>query len=273
MGTHCKKKLGLAVSLIYFFGMSALKVLLLLVGRPPDRRLTILYYHGISSALRYRFAGQMEALRRDAQVVPTFYQGDLVKEKSSVAISFDDAFVSVLENAVPELVRRNLCFTIFAPVGVLGKRPTWMMESSSTEADEIVMTPEQLLMLPTKLATIGSHSVSHPQLTKITENLAREEIDNSRARLQSVIGREVRLFAFPYGEHNTALVDMCNDAGYKFVFTIIPEPTDTLSSDIVRGRIKVEPSDGQLEFFLKYNGAYAWMAHFTRFKQWLRAAI
>ena len=38
----------------------------------------------------------------------------------------------------------------------------------------------------------------------------------------------------------------------------------------VRGRVKVDPFDGPMEFFLKYNGAYAWAPYFSSLKRKLR---
>lgn len=256
----CKRKIKLAISLIYFTALAGFNFFLRAAGRVPQRRLTILYYHGVSSQERGSFARQMQTLYDTTNVVPASYRGILPSDKNAVAITFDDAFVSVQENALPELAARSFCCTIFVPVAVLGKHPNWAIEESSRQRDERVMTPEQLKQLSPELVILGSHSMTHPYLSQLEYAHARIEIERSRHELAAVIGRDIRLFAFPYGDHSPAVIELCRTAGYEFVFTILPASVNVAGSDFVRGRVKVDPSDSPLEFFLKFNGAYAWIS-------------
>src|SRR5262249_30713764 len=95
---------------------------------------------------------------------------------------------------------------------------------------------------------------------QLDHSQARVEIETSRSELEKLTGRSVRLFSFPYGEFNEQLVQLCREARYEHIFTIVPEEVDTASPDLVRARTRVDPSDGPLEFYLKFNGAYAWRA-------------
>lgn len=63
---------------------------------------------------------------------------------------------------------------------------------------------------------------------------------------------------------------MCETAGYEFVFSTTPTPVGTTVSEFVRGRVKVDPYNSFLEFFLRYNGAYAWLAYVSFLKRKLR---
>src|SRR5690348_6199731 len=98
------------------------------MGRSPRSSLTILYYHGVPTSYRASFARQMELIRRRTHVVPASFCGCLPSGKPNVSITFDDAYVSVSENALPELVSRRMHSTIFVPVGSLGGGPTWEVE-------------------------------------------------------------------------------------------------------------------------------------------------
>jgi peptidoglycan/xylan/chitin deacetylase (PgdA/CDA1 family) len=262
-----KRTAKVAISLIYYLAVSFIALFYRIIGRSLKKRLTILYYHGISPEVRIAFAQQMEALAKSARVVPASYRGSIPADKAAVAITFDDAFVSVLQNAVPEMVSRSLCCTIFVPVAVLGQHPTWTVEADSRERDEVVMTARQLKTLPAEHVVLGSHSMSHPHLSQLHSEKARAEIEQSRRILAELTSREARLFAFPYGDHNSEVIELCKRAGYEFVFTISPTPVDTEGPQFARGRIKVEPLDGTLEFFLKSRGAYAWMSYVSRAKQ------
>jgi peptidoglycan/xylan/chitin deacetylase (PgdA/CDA1 family) len=262
-----KRMAKLIISLAYFMAQELTRLVLRIVGRPPTEKLVILYYHGIPAAYRANFVRQLDAIQRRARVWPSFHRGRLPSDKRNVAITFDDAYVSVRENALPELAARGFHSTIFVPVGSLGSHPIWPVENGSLDADEVVMPGDQIANLSSALVTVGSHTTTHPRLSRIDPHVAWQEIDGSRQKLQTLTAQDIRLLAFPYGDHDASVVDLCRTAGYDHVFTIVPAPVDTTRGDFVRGRVNADPFDGSLEFFLKYNGAYAWITHASSFKR------
>jgi peptidoglycan/xylan/chitin deacetylase (PgdA/CDA1 family) len=264
---RAKRAAKLVISLLYFIAQGLSRFVLHAMGRSPNRQLIILYYHGIPHAYRTNFVRQLEAIRRRARVLPASYHGILPLDKPNVAITFDDAYVSVAENALPALAARGFHSTIFVPVGSLGRRPAWPMEDGSPDSAETIMSADQIAALPSSLVTLGSHTSTHPRLSRMDPYDAREEIEGSRLKLQTLTAQDIRLFAFPYGDHDASVVELCRAAGYDHVFSITPYPVDTTSSDFVRGRVKVEPFDGSLEYFLKYHGAYAWNSHVSSWKK------
>jgi len=259
-----------AISLLYFAAQELCRIVLQTLGRLPKRRLVILYYHGVPTAFRPNFARQLDAIQRGARVCPAFHRGRLPTRKPNVAITFDDAYVSVAENALPELVARGFHSTIFVPVGSLGRHPTWPIENGSLDSGETVMSAEQIAILPSSLVTLGSHTSTHPRLSRIDSHDAQKEIEGSRLALRTLTAQDVRLLAFPYGDHDASTVELCRAAGYDYVFSIVPDPVDTTSSAFVRGRVSVDPFDSPLEFFLKYRGAYAWVSYVSSFKRTLK---
>jgi peptidoglycan/xylan/chitin deacetylase (PgdA/CDA1 family) len=265
-----KRSIKVAISLCYFAKQTLVRSLQTALNRPYHRQLVILYYHGVPDHFRAHFARQMDAIQSKARVVPAFHRGGLPGDRPSVAITFDDAYLSVAENALPELVARGFHSTIFVPVGVLGKRPGWIMEDGSPDSEEIVMPPELVATLSSPLVSLGSHTCTHPRLSRINLEKAREEITNSRATLEKLTVREIRLLAFPYGDHSSLVVELCRAAGYDCVFSTVPHVTDTLGIDFIRGRVKTDPFDSRLEFYLKYNGAYAWMPYASAVKRKFR---
>lgn len=265
-----KRTTKVAISLLYLVACEASRVVLRIGGRLPAQRLVVLYYHGIQDTYRRNFVRQLESIRRRARVLPASHRGSLPSGKSNVAITFDDAYVSVAENALSELAARGFHSTIFVPVGALGGRPSWSIEDGSPDSCETVMSAEQIAKLPSSLVTLGSHTRTHPHLSLLSLSDAREEIEGSRANLGDLTTQDIRLFAFPYGDHNASTVEMCETAGYEMVFSTTPTPVDTTSSEFVRGRVKVDPYDSPLEFFLKYRGAYGWVSYVSSLKRKLR---
>jgi len=276
-----RRDLKIALSLVYYAVRAIVRYSLRLAGRPSTHRLTILYYHGVSPEHRLSFARQMDALHRRARILPASYRGELPSGRKCVAITFDDAFVSVAENALAELARYSLHSTIFVPVGWIGRTPGWVMKDTepelaevvNPELTEVVMSSEQLNALSPALVSLGSHSLTHPSMLELDTKRALREIEDSRHQLAELSGREILEFSFPYGDHDASTVAMCRAAGYETVYSITAQEVDTTSSELLRGRTEVDPSDGPIEFFLKFNGAYQWMGYTVPLRKTLRSVF
>jgi peptidoglycan/xylan/chitin deacetylase (PgdA/CDA1 family) len=260
-----KRHFKIAISCFFYALWWPIFVLVNLLHLEVRARMVILYYHDIPDGARAGFARQMDMLTRRATVVGADWRGEGT-QRLLCAITFDDAFNSVLTTALPELEKRQLPCTIFVPTGIMGRTPDWVMETDC-KATEMVASPDLIKSLPCSLVTIGAHTVSHPFLSRIPRNAARNEIELSRSVLSEVTGQSVRLMSFPYGDYDQEVAAMCKEAGYDLVFGIEPRPVDPLADEFIRGRVAVDPSDGPLEFFLKMSGAYRWMPFASGLKQ------
>jgi peptidoglycan/xylan/chitin deacetylase (PgdA/CDA1 family) len=219
----------------------------------------VLYYHAVPQAQQGAFARQMQRLRRWAQFWAL--EAPLPRASRWVGISFDDAYESVWENAVPELQQLAIPFTIFVPTGSLGRRPGWVHSERHPFWQEKVMAAErirELAALPS--VTLGSHTVSHPRLTRLSKAEAERELKDSKRALEDLTGRPVELLSFPHGDWNARLVDVARAAGYRRLFGIEPVRVEGTTLPPVVGRVAVEPSDTMLEFLLKLKGCYRWAA-------------
>jgi peptidoglycan/xylan/chitin deacetylase (PgdA/CDA1 family) len=253
-----KRYVKILISAVYFAAMRVVRALMQAFGHKVPNTITILYYHSVPSSKRADFARQMAILTQYARVVPADWCDKTDSSRPTVAITFDDAFTSVIDNALPELAARGFPCTIFVPSGVLGRNPDWAMEGNA-DRNDVVIDAARLRELPGPLVAVGAHSVSHPRLTRIAPDKARDEIGKSRVAISEITGNSVRLFAFPYGDHNAEIIEICRQEGFRHVFTIVPEPVDPGAGSFVRGRVSVNPDDGGFEFFLKMSGAYTWM--------------
>jgi peptidoglycan/xylan/chitin deacetylase (PgdA/CDA1 family) len=254
-----KRILCLLFSALFFFGYrigSALRLC-------RNKGCTILYYHGIGDDQRGRFASQMDSLLHWTQPVAIDFHVALREGISYSAVTFDDAFESVLRNAAPELKQRHIPFAVFVIAGALGKQMGW------DGYPERVMTLKELQRLPADLAIIGSHTMTHPNLVSLDEQEARQELLTSRITLSDLMERSIRVFSFPYGALNERLVELCREAGYDKIFSTLPYLASGEPDDFVVGRVSVQPSDWPIEFYLKVKGGYRWMALAIQWKRQL----
>ncbi|HDR7438086.1 TPA: polysaccharide deacetylase family protein [Bacillus anthracis] len=61
--------------------------------------------------------------------------------------------------------------------------------------------------------TLGNHSWSHPNFTKLTTSQAKEEVLSTEEEIISLTGNNPTLFRPPYGECTEADFQMINELG------------------------------------------------------------
>ena len=227
----------------------------------------VLYYHAVTRKQRRRFANQMENLIKFARPVPAYFKEPIPKGIHHVAVTFDDGFVSVIENAIPELVARQIPCTIFVPTGSLGKHPTWANDQGHPFYRENVISANQLKSLDCELISIGSHCVTHLNLLLLVEQEIRKELIESREMLELILRQDIKLLSFPHGAYNQRILDLARQAGYLRVFTISPDICFSSSEKYVIGRVNVDPDDWYMEFRLKSLGSYRWLPVAYRLKR------
>jgi len=132
----------------------------------------------------------MDALLRWAKPVRADIAGPVDTSVRHVAVTFDDASETVAANAFRSSknvhpVHHFCYFRLARPAGSLGKY------------SDRIMSADELRSLDSDLVTIGSHTVSHPMLTSLSESAARLELRKSRAQLERLLQRKVTLFSFP----------------------------------------------------------------------------
>ena len=66
---------------------------------------------------------------------------------------------------------------------------------------------------------IGSHTLTHPILTGLSDGRLREEVVQSRDRIQSAIGRKVETFCYPNGDYDLRAQCEVARAGYQLAVT------------------------------------------------------
>jgi len=254
------KRIGiLGVSCIFYLVVSTWNTLRWISGRVVHGTGVVLYYHSVPVESRASFAWQMDMLLDLTRPVPADACVRPDRGERYAAVTFDDGFQDVIDNALPELLSRNIPVTLFIVADALGKMSDWHDGGLSEYYSTQVMDEITLKSLPGELVTIGSQTLTHRKVTLLSDAEAWAETYGSRLKLERILRREVKLFSFPEGEFNEKLVSCCQMAGYSRVFTIVPSLAFRDPREFVRGRILARPTDWPLEFRLKLLGAYCWL--------------
>lgn len=64
---------------------------------------------------------------------------------------------------------------------------------------------------------IGAHTVSHPVLSKLTEQEQKREIEESKRYLETILEQPVRIFSYPFGvisDYNEETIKICKELGF-----------------------------------------------------------
>jgi len=254
----------LLITVVFFTADCVLGFVFKALGIKRQKSCTVLVYHSVFADERLSFAQQMDVLLKIATPIDVSQLGKEHTQNTPVLVTFDDGFRSFRENALPELIKRKIPVVLFIPSQCLGERPRFT-NNYNTKKKEIVMRPEELLSLPHTLVTIGSHCQTHPHLTLIDKDIAKKEIVESRKDLETLLGRTINLFAFPYGEYDNQILEWSRQADYQRVFSTLPDQNK--KDDFLYGRINVNPNDWPIGFKLKVVGAYRWLPWAVFLKQ------
>ena len=235
------------------------------IRKGPSR--VVLLYHGVKKEHVENFRKQMAYLVRECLVVKPGSIASAHGAGSIVAITFDDAFESLLENGLPILKELGLPVGIFVPAGNLGKRPEWYMDDNCPDKDEIVMNEQQIAALDKEDIEIFSHTLSHPLLTELCDSELEAELVGSKQKLEQIVGHEILGISYPYGNCDDRVYEAVKKAGYKSGFTVDPDIVNETIDNLEIGRFEVLSSESLFRFKLKVRGAYRIVSSIRRLKR------
>lgn len=228
------------------------------------RGVVVLCYHSVTSEQRKAFESQMRSIASRATTLERVTSsGD-----GAVAVTFDDAFKCLLDNALPVTQPLGIPVAIFVVTGNIGESPMWLSGSGHPDEKLTTMSAEDLQQLihePSCL--LGSHSVSHRRLGDLPTKEVETELQSSRVELEGLLGKPCKYLALPHGSYRQEVIDLAVSQGYRGVLTLdeIANPQRWPVGTI--GRFSVSPDMWMIEFKLTILGAYSWL---HAWRKWVR---
>jgi len=139
----------------------------------------------------------------------------------TLAVTFDDAYRSVLRLAFPILCRLGLVGTVFAPTDFIGReRPMgwpgidrWL--GGPHEPELIPLSWTELGVLVETGWEIGSHTRTHPYLTRLDDERLQDELIASKEACEARLGLPCRSLAYPFGDADERVVATAAAVGYE----------------------------------------------------------
>ena len=122
-------------------------------------------------------------------------------EDKQIIITFDDGYKDVFYNALPILKKYNFKATCFLVTNFIGKFNSWDEKINNYKKKEL-MNYQDINEWISNGMSIGSHSHSHSDLTKISEESLVKELEFSKKILEDKFGNINNIFCYPYGKVN-----------------------------------------------------------------------
>lgn len=175
--------------------------------------------------------------------------------EKTVAITFDDGYLDNLTQAFPILQKYQAKATIYVVVDRHNRDwSTYKKEHHNN--GELMREPKLsdddiLTLVQSGLIEIGSHTITHANLNKLSDDECYAELQQAKQQLEILTGQKVNSFAYPFGIYSERDVKIAQQVGYETAVTTI-EGVDTQQFDWLQlERIKISGKDSLSTFKLR----------------------
>jgi peptidoglycan/xylan/chitin deacetylase (PgdA/CDA1 family) len=154
-----------------------------------------------------------------------------------VIITFGGGWSNNYTDAFHILQKYGFTATIFLTVAYIGTKKNYL-------------DWDQVKEMRKKDFEFGSHTLTHPHLTKIPLEKARLEIEESKKQMESQLGEEVLSFCYLYGDYNQDIIKLVKEAGYMCA-VVTPTSGRCESSIYTIRRVGLYSTDTMLSLLVK----------------------
>ncbi len=187
-------------------------------------RTPVLMYHkidprmevGINALSPPQFQEQMAYLHQEGYQTITFQDLLFTVEipEKTVIITFDDAYASVYENALPVMEKYGQRGIVYVIGKFIGKLNEWDANFAGIKFRH--MSEQQLLAIANLGWELGAHTMTHRALSWINEDHLKSEIVQSRNILEALSERPIVSLAYPFGMQNEEVRNLAKETGIVF---------------------------------------------------------
>jgi peptidoglycan/xylan/chitin deacetylase (PgdA/CDA1 family) len=153
------------------------------------------------------FARQLDALQRaglDVLGLPELLASP--DGRRAVALTFDDGFGNLAEQAWPRLAERGWPATVFVVSRHVGGTNAWARRDGGGVPELPLLGWDALAALAEQGLGLGVHGARHRDLRRLPAAELEDELAGARAAIEDRLGRPAPELAYPYGRWDRASV-------------------------------------------------------------------
>lgn len=215
---------------------------------PPDaHRATFCHIRRFKAQMAYLHAFGYKVISLPAALEGLFGKGALPRH--AVVLTFDDGYENFRKHAFPVLRRYHFPAAIFLVAGLLGKNAKWLEADGQFGAP--LMERATIKELGAHDIIFGSHTMTHPLLTRLDRSRQAREILDSKRVLEELLGQEVKYFCYPVGDYDNDVVALVRDAGYEAALTCDRGAATSAEDPFMLPRKAISFGDSLMGYFWK----------------------
>ena len=177
-----------------------------------SKKSKVIYYHDIDSDNRYtNMSTPVELFRKHINIIQEngyVIVNEITKPFGQIEICFDDAFLGLYDNI--ELIKElNIPIHLF-------------VVSSYLEKENHINIEKLLFLNKLTQIKISSHTQTHQVLNLASESLLKNELENSKKLLESLLKNSVDAICYPEGKFSGRVVDLAERIGYSRQYSSLP---------------------------------------------------
>jgi peptidoglycan/xylan/chitin deacetylase (PgdA/CDA1 family) len=219
------------------------------LGMPPGPGIRFVCYHDVLAHETASLQTQLLLMRGHGEFIGLDQAVGLMAAQTTLdrplfVVTFDDGLESTYRHAWPVFERLGIPFSVFVITNLAGQAGYFGWD----EGREMARSP---------LVTIGSHTVNHRNLGRLSEEEVRYELVESKARIETTLGRKCDHFCCPWGRPGRDFLPdrdprIAGEAGYRSFLTTARGVTRTGDKLplVKRDVIHMHSSAAELRHFL-----------------------
>jgi peptidoglycan/xylan/chitin deacetylase (PgdA/CDA1 family) len=162
---------------------------------------------------------------------------NFTKAEKHVALTFDDGFEGNYTYLFEILKKYNVPATIYLSPEIQTIRALTQGQIHQMQASGLV--------------EFGAHTMTHINLTKVDDDIAKREITESRETVEKLTGVPCLTFAYPYGRYNEIHVKLVKYAGFTTAVTTKKQIVAFEKSDpYTLPRLSISGRINMIQFYL-----------------------
>lgn len=212
----------------------------------------VITYHSVADD-KWRFSVDLDKIKRQLtflknnydfitlNTLELFIKGEIEITKPSVVITFDDGYRDVLK--LKSFFKKN---NIRPAVFILANPRRANYKELGTKRE--FLNRNEILSLKNDGWEIGSHTNTHADLTTLSEQRLKDEILDSRKKLEEIIKTDVKYFAYPRGKYTDKVLKILKKSGYVLGLTMDDGFISKKTNPLLVPRIGVDRTHSFQEF-------------------------
>ena len=223
-------------------------------------KIPILMYHSIindhdGSVSVKSFKKQMILMKKMGYQTIDFKDLEDNRDKKKFIITFDDGYESVFLNALPILKQLGFNAICFIVTNKIGGYNDWDEYQSNFKKMRL-MNFDQINEWVHNGFKLGSHLMSHLDLTKLNNKDKINQIVNSKKFLSDIFNTKVDTIAYPFGSYNKETKILISEYYDFAVTTKRSRYIKNKFDNCLLPRVPVNENDSLFKFFLKIRTPY-----------------